>query len=56
MVDLRNEYYFIGKTDEVKSLVCITESVPANTVERDNGWRAFRIQGIRDFSLIGILA
>ncbi len=56
MVDLESEYCFIGKTDEEKSLVCITENVPPNTVECDDGWRAFRIQGILDFSLIGILA
>ena len=30
--------------------------MPANTTERENGWRAFRIEGILDFSLIGILA
>jgi hypothetical protein len=56
MVDLESEYCFIGKTDEEKSLVCITDIVPQNTVERDDGWKAFRIQGILDFSLIGILA
>lgn len=27
-----------------------------NTVERDDGWKAFRIQGVLDFSLIGILS
>ena len=27
-----------------------------NTVERDDGWKAFRIVGTLDFSLIGILA
>ncbi|MDO4298194.1 MAG: ACT domain-containing protein [Lachnospiraceae bacterium] len=37
-------------------MVCITENVPQNTMERDDGWKAFRIQGILDFSLIGILA
>ena len=30
--------------------------VPGNTTERDDGWRAFRIVGILDFSLIGILS
>ena len=25
-------------------------------VEREDGWRAFRIQGVLDFSLIGILS
>ncbi len=55
-VDLEQEFCFIGKTDEEKSLVCLTENVPQNTVERDDGWKAFRIQGILDFSLIGILS
>ena len=27
-----------------------------NIVERDDGWKAFRIQGVLDFSLIGILS
>ena len=56
MIDLESEYCFIGKTDEEKSVVCITETVPQNAVERDDGWKAFRIQGVLDFSLIGILA
>lgn len=56
LVNLDSEYNFIGKTDEEKSLVCITSEVPANTIKRDDGWKAFRIQGILDFSLIGILA
>lgn len=55
-VDLKDEFCFIGKTDEENSLVCITERVPDNTTERDDGWKAFRIQGVLDFSLIGILS
>lgn len=55
-VDLDKEYVFTGRTDEEKSLVCITDDVPANVTERDDGWKAFRIQGILDFSLIGILS
>ncbi|WP_462414481.1 ACT domain-containing protein, partial [Eisenbergiella tayi] len=27
-----------------------------NTLSRDDGWKAFRIQGVLDFSLIGILS
>ena len=50
------EYCFTGKTDEECSLVCITEDVPANVVLRDDGWRGFRIQGMLDFSLVGILS
>ena len=56
LINLDSEYCFIGKTDEEKSLVCITSEVPENTIQRDDGWKAFRIQGVLDFSLIGILA
>lgn len=55
-VDYSDEFCFIGKTDEELSLVCSTNLVPNNTIECDNGWKAFRIQGILDFSLIGILS
>ena len=56
VVDVNIEFYFIGKTDEEVSLVCRTEDTPSLTIERDDGWRGFRIQGILDFSLIGILS
>ncbi len=55
-IDLNKEFYFIGRTDEEISLVCRTEDTPKNTIERDDGWRGFRIQGVLDFSLIGILS
>lgn len=55
-VDLDTEYSFIGKTDEEKSLVCLTGDVPPDVTEREDGWRAFRIQGILDFSMIGVLS
>ena len=50
------EFYFIGKTDEEISVVCRAEDAPKRTVERDDGWKGFRIQGKLDFSLIGILS
>ena len=55
-IDLNKEFYFIGKTDEECSLVCVTEDTPANTLEREDGWKGFRIQEVLDFSLIGILS
>ena len=55
-INLSAEFFFIGKTDEELSLVCRTEDTPANTTERDDGWRGFRIEGVLDFSLIGILS
>lgn len=56
LIDLNREFYFIGKTDEELSLVCRTEETPSNTTERDDGWHGFRIEGVLDFSLIGILS
>ena len=53
---LAGELYFVGKTDEELSLVCETAHVPTDTVAREDGWRAFRIEGVLDFSLTGILA
>ena len=46
----------IGCQGEELSLVCRMEDVPENTLERDDGWRGFRIEGVLDFSLIGILS
>lgn len=55
-VDFNDEFCFLGKTDEEISLVCRNEKTPLNTVEREDGWKAFRIEGILDFSLVGILS
>lgn len=55
-VDLTQEFCFIQKTDEELSVVCPTGAAPAHTLAREDGWRAFRIEGVLDFSLIGILA
>ena len=54
--DLSTDFYFLSKTDEEISLVCKTEDVPGHTTEREDGWRGFRIEGVLDFSLIGILS
>ncbi|MDD6483929.1 MAG: ACT domain-containing protein [Clostridiales bacterium] len=56
LVNMDAEYSFIEKTDEEKSLVCITSDIPPNVIQRDDGWKGFRIQGVLDFSLIGILS
>lgn len=50
------DFCFTAKTDEEISLVCKTEDVPENTLVRDDGWKGFRIEGVLDFSLIGILS
>lgn len=55
-VDLSAPYVFIEKTEQENSLVCMTEYIPTNVIEREDGFRALRIEGKLDFSLIGILS
>ena len=55
-INMTADFYFIGKTDAELSLVCKTEDAPVDTIERDDGWKGFRIQGTLDFSLTGILS
>lgn len=55
-VDFGAPFVFTGATDGEKSLVCPTALVSANTIARSDGWRAFRVAGTLDFSLVGILA
>lgn len=55
-VDLSRPFHFAGSTDRERSLVCPTEFAPARCLAREDGWRAFRVAGQLDFSLIGILA
>lgn len=43
LVNLNAEYSFIGKTDEEKSLVCVTSDVPPNVIQRDDGWKGCRL-------------
>lgn len=49
-------FTFTAITDNEVSVVCPSEYVPENVIERSDGWRAFRVKGSLDFSLIGILA
>ena len=55
-VDPSKKFNFISATDEENSLICLTENVPDNFTKRIDGWRALKIQGVLDFSLIGILS
>ncbi|MCR5846386.1 MAG: ACT domain-containing protein [bacterium] len=55
-IDFSREFTFLAHTDEELSLVCPTETAPTAMAERDDGWRAFRIEAQLDFSLVGILA
>ncbi len=55
-IDFSDPFCFVGKTDGEISLVCSTPRVPQEALKRDDGWRAFRIRGTLDFSLVGVLA
>ena len=45
----------ITRTQEELSIVCAETAVPRD-VQREDGWRAFRVEGSLDFALVGILA
>ena len=55
-IDLSLPFIFFAKTDEELSLVCETDLAPAHFLAREDGWRGFRIQGVLDFSMVGVLA
>ena len=52
----REELCFYARTDQELSVVCPSAAVPEGILAREDGWRAMRITGTLDFSLIGILA
>lgn len=56
LADFNGKYAFTAKTPEENSLVCLTEDVPPNVQKREDGFKAFYIEGELDFSLIGILS
>ena len=55
-VNTQAEFFCLNQTDRELSLVCLTEDVPEDAIAREDGWRALRVAGALDFSLVGILA
>ena len=55
-LDLERDFFFIAKTNDEVSLVCLTADTPERAVKREDGWKGFRIQGTLNFSLIGVLS
>ena len=53
---LEAEFCFVAKTDEELSLVCETTGTPNDAAVREDGWRMFRVAGVLEFSLTGIMA
>lgn len=55
-LSLDSEFVFLSKTDDELSLVCDENIVINNYSEKEDGWSYFKIVGVLDFSLIGILS
>jgi hypothetical protein len=55
-VNFDAEFVFLAKTDEEYSIVCPSADLPANHTAVEYNWRAFRIEGQLDFSLVGIIS
>ncbi len=51
----KEAFYSITRTDNELSIVCLQDLVPMN-VKMERDWRILKIEGVLDFSLIGILA
>ena len=52
-VDIEGPFTFTGRTDRERSLVC---PIPSDVMDREDGWRALRVSGTLDFSLVGIIS
>ena len=55
-VRLDAPFTFLSRTDEECSLVCPTALVPVGCRTREDGWRAFRVCGAMDFTMVGVLS
>ena len=55
-LELKRPFWFVSCTDEEYSLVCPSAQTPSNTIACEDGWRGFRIEGVLDFNLVGILS
>ena len=53
-IDLNKEFYFIGKTDEEYSLVCITKDTPVNTLERKDRCGKIRLNFLSNYGSISL--
>lgn len=51
----KGEFFSITKTEDELSLVCSSINVPDN-IKCEKDWRALKIEGPLDFSLIGVLS
>ncbi len=55
-VDFTQEFVFLSQTPDELSLVCAADAVPATAIQVESGWSLFRVEGVLDFGLVGILS
>jgi len=55
-VDVNRDFVFFARTDEEISLVCPSDQAPQTALAVEAGWKAFRIEGVLDFGMVGVLA
>lgn len=55
-VDFSQEFVFLSKTNEEISLVCEAAYIPSSATAIEPGWRGFKVVGVLDFSMIGVIA
>lgn len=50
------EPVFVARTRDEISVVCRSSCVPEGVVEASDGWSMLRVEGVLDFSLVGVLS
>lgn len=48
--------FFSAVTDDEVSVMCKSDSIPQNFIEKEDGFKGLKIEGTLDFSLIGVIA
>ncbi|MGX9825293.1 ACT domain-containing protein [Lactococcus lactis] len=55
-LDLSIKPLHIGVTNDEISVIAPTNTVPSITINRNDGWRMFKVEGVLDFSSVGIVS
>ena len=55
-LDLSIKPLHIGVTNDEISVIAPTNTVPSITINRNDGWKMFRVEGVLDFSSVGIVS
>ncbi|WP_170275536.1 ACT domain-containing protein [Lactococcus lactis] len=55
-LDLSIKPLHIGLTNDEISVIAPTNTVPSITINRNDGWKMFKVEGVLDFSSVGIVS